>query len=41
MLSAEEGLQGLSTVKKLQKLRVDEEDLAEGAVEALWAVIRA
>ena len=36
----EEGLQELSTLKKLQKLEVDEEDLAVGAVEALWAAIR-
>ena len=36
----EEGLQELSTLRKLQRLEVDEEDLAEGAVEGLWAAIR-
>ena len=36
----EEGLRELSRLKKLQKLRVDEEDLAGGALEALWAAIR-
>ena len=36
----EEGLRELSTLKKLQQLDVDKADLAEGAVEALWAAIR-
>ena len=36
----EEGLQELSTLKKLQQLEVDEEDLAEGAVDWLRAAIR-
>ena len=36
----EEGLRELSTLKKLQQLEVDAEELAEEAVEALWAAIR-